>query len=111
MIGHNALREKKLSKFYTSLVFVYKSISLKCFRIEQLCQSIDSMILLFSTLRYYVIVNLNVNENHVQYVHSKTDILRGPHSTKFESFLTVSTKTGKKIFENQCQTSFHVGLE
>ena len=45
--------------------------------LEQLCPSIDSMISLvficFCTLRHYVIVNLNVNENHVQYVHSKTD--------------------------------------
>ena len=43
-----------------------------------------------------VIVNLNVNENHVQYVHSKTDDPRGSDSTQFESFLIVSTKTGKK---------------
>ena len=28
----------------------------------------------------------------------------GSHSKHFESFLIVSTKTGKKIFENQCQT-------
>ena len=34
---------KKFSKFFISLVFVYKSMSLKCFRIEQLCPSIDSM--------------------------------------------------------------------
>ena len=27
----------------------------------------------FCTLCQYVIVNLNVNENHVKYVHSKTD--------------------------------------
>ena len=27
----------------------------------------------FCTLRHYVIVNLNFHENHVQYVHSKTD--------------------------------------
>ena len=47
-------------------------MSLKRFRIEQLCPSIDSMISLVftSTLRHYVIVNLNF---HVQYVHSKTD--------------------------------------
>ena len=42
---------------------------------------------------------------------AKRMIPRGSHSTQFESFLIVSTKTGKKIFENQCQTSFHVGLE
>ena len=50
-------------------------MSLKRFRIEQLCPSIDSMILLFffCTLSHNVIVNLNVNENHVQSVHSKTD--------------------------------------
>ena len=35
---------KKFSKICTSLVFVYKSMSLKRFRIEQLCPSIDSMI-------------------------------------------------------------------
>ena len=40
-------------------------------------------------------------------------ILSGSHSTRFESFLIVRTKTGqkKKIFENQFQTSFQVGLE
>ena len=48
-------------------------MSLKRFRIEQLCPSIDSTISRFCTLRHYVIVNLNVNETHVQYVHSKTD--------------------------------------
>ena len=31
-------------KFFTSLVFVYKSMSLKCFHIEQLCPSIASII-------------------------------------------------------------------
>ena len=44
-------------------------------------------------------------------MHSKMDDPHGSHSTHFESFLIVSTKTGKKIFENQCQTSFNVGLE
>ena len=49
-------------------------MSLKRFRIEQLCPSIDRMIsLVFCILRHYIIVNLNVDENHVQYVHSKTD--------------------------------------
>ena len=69
------LRErKKFSKFFTSVVFVYKSMSLKRFHIEQLCPSIDSMIsLFFYTLSHFVIVNLNVNENHVQHVHSKTN--------------------------------------
>ena len=38
------LREKKFSKFFTCLVFVYKSMSLKRFRIEQLCPSTDRMI-------------------------------------------------------------------
>ena len=48
-------------------------MSLKRFHIEQLCPSIDSMIsLVFCTLGHYVILNLNVNENHMQYVHSKT---------------------------------------
>ena len=34
---------------------------------------------------------------------AKQMIPRWSHSTQFESFLIVSTKTGKKIFENQCQ--------
>ena len=49
---------------------------LKRFRIEQLCPLIDSMISLsFVHLFLYIygIVNLNFYENHVQYVHSKTD--------------------------------------
>ena len=70
-------------------------MSLKRFRIERLCLSIDSMI--SPVFVHYVIVNHNVNENHVQYMHSKTDDPRGSHSsTQFESFLIVSTKTGKK---------------
>ena len=49
-------------------------MSLKRFCIEQLCPSIDSMIsLVFCRLSHYVIVNLNVNENHVQYVHRVMD--------------------------------------
>ena len=48
-------------------------MSLKRFHIDQLFPSIDSMISLVLVLRHYVIVNLNVNENRVQYVHSKTD--------------------------------------
>ena len=39
----NIVREKVLQVF-SSLVFVYKPMSLKRFRIEQLCPSIDSMI-------------------------------------------------------------------
>ena len=35
---------KKLSRFFRSLFFVYKSMSLKHFRIEQLCPSIYSII-------------------------------------------------------------------
>ena len=74
------------------------------FRIEQLCPSIDSMIspvfTCFCTVRHYVIVNLNVNENHVQYVHSKTD----------DTLRVTQYKNWKKN-ENQCQTSFHVCLE
>ena len=62
---------KKLSKFFMSLVFVYKSISLKRFHTEQLCPSIDSTISLV-------------------FVHHRS------HSTQFESCLMVSTKTGKK---------------
>ena len=42
--GHIYTVRKKFSKFFMSLVFVYKSMSLKRFRIEQLCPSIDSMI-------------------------------------------------------------------
>ena len=38
---------KKFSKFFTSSVFVYKSMSLKRLRIEQLCPSIDSISLVF----------------------------------------------------------------
>ena len=34
---------KKFSKCFTSLVFVYKSMSLKRFRIEQFCPSVYSM--------------------------------------------------------------------
>ena len=37
-------KRKKNSKFFTSLGFVSKSMSLKCFRIEQLCPSIYNMI-------------------------------------------------------------------
>ena len=49
-------------------------MSLKGFHIVQLCSSIDSMIFTcFCKLWHYVIVNLNVKESHVQYVHSKTD--------------------------------------
>ena len=44
-------------------------MSLKRFRIEHLCPSTDSMI----SLVYVHYVNRNVNENHVQHVHSKTD--------------------------------------
>ena len=56
-------------------------MSLKCFRIEQLCLFTDSMIsLCFCKLRHYVIVNLNINENHVQYVHSKTDDAPAGHT-------------------------------
>ena len=87
-------------------------MSLKRFRIEQLCPSIDCMIsLFFHTLCYYVIVNLNFQENQVQYVHSKT--YDPPWVTQY----TVGRlsyrkhKKWKKIFKNQCQKSFHVSLE
>ena len=56
----------------------------KSFHIEQLCPSIDSMISLFFffyTQRHFVIVNLNVNENHVEYVQSKTNDL--PRVTRY----------------------------
>ena len=57
-------------------------MSLKRFRIEHLCPSIERMIsLLFCTVRHYVIVNLNFHENHMQYVHSKTD--DPPRVTKY----------------------------
>ena len=52
----------------------------------------------FCTLRHYVIVNLNVNENHMQYVHSKTNDTPGKHSTQSQDFLIVSTKTGGKKY-------------
>ena len=76
-------------------------MSLKHFRIEQLCPSIDTIIIIiiiyfiiiFSrTLRHYVIVNLNVNENHVQYVHSKTD--GSPRVTQY-TFLELSYRKHK----------------
>ena len=51
----------------------------------------------FCTLRHYVIVNLNLHENHFQYVYTKTD--DPPQVTQFESFLIVSTKTGKKCLK------------
>ena len=38
---------------------------------EALCDS--SNFTCFCTLCHYVTVNLDINENHVQYVHSKTD--------------------------------------
>ena len=70
-------------------------MSLKRFRIEQLCPSIDNDFTCFCTLSHYVIVNLNFHENRVQYVHSKTDDPRGSHSTQFEGFLIVRRKTRK----------------
>ena len=69
MYVHMFTERKKFSKLFTSLIFIYKSMLLKCFRIEQFCPSIDSIISLL-TLRHYVIVNLNFHENHMQYVHS-----------------------------------------
>ena len=63
----------------------------------------------FCTLRHYVIVNLNVNENHVQYVQSKTD--DPPRVTQCTvRDLSYGKKLEKKN-ENQCHTSFHDGLE
>ena len=84
-------------------------MSLKLLGIEQLCPSIDTC---FCTLRHYVILNLNVNENHVQYVHSKTD--DPPRVTQYtvrELSYRKHKNWKKKIFESQCQTSFHVGVE
>ena len=40
----NITERKRFGKFFTSLVFVYKSMSLQRFLIEQLCPSIDTMI-------------------------------------------------------------------
>ena len=78
-----------MSKFLTSLVFVYKSMSL--------------------TLRHHVIVNLNVNEITCSFCTTKqTD--DPTRVTQFESFLIVSTETGKKYLKIS-QMSFHVGLE
>ena len=48
--GVSVLREKSLASFFTSLVFAYKSVSPKLFRIEQLCPSSDSMISLVFVL-------------------------------------------------------------
>ena len=57
-------------------------MSLKRFRIEQLSPPIDSMIsLFFCTPLHYVIVSLDVNENHLQYEHSKTD--EPPRATQY----------------------------
>ena len=60
-------------------------MSLKRFRIEQLFPSIDSMIsLFFCTLRHYVIINFNVNENTCSIYTAKRMIPRGSHNTQFE---------------------------
>ena len=65
-------------------------MSLKRFHIEQLCPSIASMI----SLHHYVIVNLNFHENHVQYVHRKTDDL--PRVTQYTvQELSKALETGK----------------
>ena len=53
-ISKYILRDKSLTSFFTSLVFVYKSMSLKRFRIEQLCPSIDGMISIIF-VRYAII--------------------------------------------------------
>ena len=45
-----------VSKFFASLVFVYKSMSLKRFRIEELCPSIDRMISL-AVVHYAVMLS------------------------------------------------------
>ena len=84
-----------------------------------------------------VIVNLNVNENHVQYVHSKTDdpprvtqytvreidcmvfyaafnsisVISRRQLTLFMQVRELSYRKHKNWEKNQCQTSFHVGLE
>ena len=41
---------------------------------------------------------------------TKGMIPHGSHCKQFKSFLIVNTKTGKKIFENQCQTSGLPGM-
>ena len=65
----------------------------------------------FCTLRDYVIINLNVNENHVQYVHSKTDDpLRVTQYTVRELSYR-KHKNWEKNFKNQCQTSFQADVE
>ena len=107
------LREKSLVlNFLTSLVFVYKSVSPRRLRIEQLCPSIDSMIsLVFQcTVRHYVIVNLNVNEHHVQYVHSKTDDSPRVTQCTVRELSYRKHKNWGKI-ENERRTSFHIDLE
>ena len=71
-------------------------MSLKRFRIEQLCPSIDSNdFTCFCTLPHYVIVNLKVKIT-CSMCTAKRMIPRRSHSTQFESFIIVSTKTGKK---------------
>ena len=77
-------------------------MSLKRFRIEQLCPYTDSMIsLVFCTLRHFVIVNLNFHENHMQYVHSKAD--DPPQVTQYivRQFSYRKHKNWGKIYESQ----------
>ena len=80
-------------------------MSLKHFRIEQ------HDFTCFCSVRHYVNVNLNFHENHVQYVCSKMD--DPPQVTQYtvRELSYRKHKNWKKIFENQCQTSFHIGLE
>ena len=47
----------------------------------------------------------------MQYVHSKTDDPRRVTKYTVRELSYRKHKNWKKIFENQCQTSFHVGLE
>ena len=84
-------------------------MSLKCFRTIVPIHRHDFTC--FCTLRHYVIVNHNFLENHVQYVHSKTDDSSRVTQYTDRELSHHKHKNWKKIFDNQCQTSFHVGLE
>ena len=73
---------------------------LKHFRIEQLCPSFDSMIS-FVYVHYAIMLSqiLTLMKIMCSMCTAKRMIPRGSHSTQFESFLIVSTKTGEKSLE------------
>ena len=109
------------SKFFTSLASIYESMSLKRFHIEQLCPSIDSMNTCFCTLCHYVMVNLNINENRMQFVQCKMDdpprvtqytvqeLSDCKHSTWRKKSVTIIVKRNFTLAWNQgfpCKFSF-----